>query len=143
MDSRIARLEQTIQGALGVFLFDGIIFCFTLHPDITDLHFQIPANTPDHPIYICTRYKSPTHGDTFIISRPETPGLVDGHDYIEFHAGNTEDDTKACTVLGETTGKLKGNRAVLNSGATFKRWLDYTKGVDEFPLEIIDLYMER
>lgn len=140
MNSRLVRLEQTKQGALGTLLMDEVIFCFFLHPDITDKHFQLPANTPEYPSYICTRFNSPKHGTTFIISRPDTPGFVDKHSYLEFHAGNDEDDTEGCTIVGATTGKLKGQRAVLNSGNTYKAFLEYTKNVNSFTLKVEDCY---
>jgi hypothetical protein len=139
MKAKIVILEESDQGALGALVLDNVIFCFCLFPDDADqTKFHIPSNNLEHPFYICLRYKSPKHGNTFIISRPETPGLIDGHDYIEFHAGNTEADSLACILLGSTTGKLKGNRAVLNSGDTFKAFLDYTKNINEFPLTVID-----
>ncbi len=135
MRAKIIRLSQTKQGAFGVIIIDGDLFCYTLQPDDTDTHFHIPAGD-----YICNRYTSPKHGDTFVISRPETPGFVDGHSYLELHAGNVEDDTEGCILLGATVGKLKGNRAVLNSGATFKAFMDYAKDVASFPLRIVDCY---
>jgi hypothetical protein len=77
---------------------------------------------------------------TFIIHRPETPVSVDGHDYLEVHAGNDIEDTLGCTVIGSSVGKLKGDRAVLNSGLTFQLFQEYTKDVDSFTLKIIDCY---
>ena len=136
MKAKIVRLEQSNQGDIGVLLFDGVIFCNTLQPDITDAgRFHLPADN-----YICTRYDSPKHGNTFVMSRPETPNFVDGHSFLEFHAGNIVEDTIGCCVLGSSVGKLKGDRAVLNSGLTFQTFLDYTKNVNEFPLEVIDCY---
>jgi hypothetical protein len=139
MKAKIVILEESEQGALGVLVLDNAIFCFCLLPDDADQKkFHIPSNNFEHPFYICRRYQSPKHGNTFVISRPETPGLIDGHDYIEFHAGNTEADSLACILLGATTGKLKGNRSVLNSGDTFKAFLDYTKNINEFQLTVVD-----
>jgi hypothetical protein len=136
MNGAIVRLEHSIQGDLGAWLFDGVIFCFTLQPDETDAgRFHLPAGD-----YICTKYNSPKHGMTFIIHRPETPVSVDGHDYLEVHAGNDIEDTLGCTVIGSSVGKLKGDRAVLNSGLTFQLFQEYTKDVDSFTLKIIDCY---
>jgi hypothetical protein len=141
MKATIVRLEQSTQGALGAWLFDGVIFCFTLQPDAADpKKFHIPSNTPEHPFYICTRYHSPKHGDTFVISRSETPGHIDGHDYLEVHPGNDEDDTLGCTVVGSSVAKLKGVRSITNSGLTFKLFMERLKGVDSFELRIIDCY---
>jgi hypothetical protein len=67
--------------------------------------------------YICRPYKSPTHGKTFQVRN------VPGRDHILFHAGNLAKHTEGCILLGEHFGKLKGDRAILNSGATFKAFL--------------------
>ena len=57
-----------------------------------------------------------------------------------FHSGNTEYHTEGCVLLGQYPGKLGENRAVLNSGATFKRFMERMKNHEEFDLEIVDLY---
>jgi len=59
---------------------------------------------------------------------------------ILFHAGNTDDDTAGCVLLGETIGKLSGNRALLNSGATFRRFLAELASDDEAILSITEVY---
>jgi len=135
MNALLIRLEQSPQGAIGVLLFDGAIFCFTLQPDEADkAKFHIPAGD-----YIATRYHGTRVPNTFIITRPGKDN-IDGHKYLEFHAGNTEADTEGCVLVGSSTGKLKGNRAVLNSGVTFQQFLAYTANVNSFPIKIIDLY---
>jgi hypothetical protein len=108
MIAHVIRLEKSEQGYIGVLLFDGVIFCFTLEKDDT---FVKPGS------YHC----QPFHGTKW----PNTYELlVNGHTDVLFHAGNVEADTKGCILLGATTDKLKGERAVLNSGVTFKRFLD-------------------
>jgi Family of unknown function (DUF5675) len=139
----IIRDEESNQGDLGKLSFDGVYFCETLQPDVLDEaqgRFHLPANDTSQPFYLCTRYDSPKHGETFIIHRPETPVSVDGHSYLEFHAGNDIEDTLGCTILGETRGKLKGERAVLNSGNTFKKFQQITADVNVFKLVVIDNY---
>lgn len=135
MNAAIVRLETSVQGAIGVWLFDGVIFCNTLQPDFADpKKFHLPPG-----LFVCTRYHGTKIPNTFIITRPGQDN-VDGHKFLEVHPGNLEEDTDGCTVVGSSVDKLKGNRAVLNSGATFTRFLDYTKAVDTFPLIIIDLF---
>lgn len=135
MVSRIIRCEHSPVGALGVLLFNGEIFCYTLQPDAYDpQRFYIPAGQ-----YIARRFNGTKWKDTFEIVRPGTNG-VDGHTALLFHSGNIEEHTYGCILLGETVGKLKGNRAVLNSGNTFKTFLKYTENVNSFPLTIIDVY---
>jgi len=129
MKARIIRLEQTSQGALGVLLLDGEIFCFTLEPDAKepDKLYIFPG------VYRCRRFHGMKWPNTFEI-------IVAGHSAVLFHAGNTEADTLGCVLLGATTGKLKGQRAVLNSGATFQAFLNITKDLDEFVLLVEDSY---
>lgn len=129
MNIKIVRLEQTNQGALGVMVVDGIIFCFTLEPDKDEKgKLYIPQGA-----YYCKRFHGEKWPNTFEIVVPE-------HYAVLFHSGNTEADTQGCILLGATTGKLKGNRAVLNSGVTFQSFLDLTKNVDKFNLTIQDNY---
>jgi hypothetical protein len=116
----IVRLEQSEQGALGALLFDGVIFCFTLQPDVLDKE----------------RFHGIKYPNTFEVVGEGTKG----HSALLFHAGNVETDSLGCTLLGSSVMKLKGFRAISNSGLTFKLFLDYTKNVDEFPLLIIDCY---
>ena len=106
-DVIIIRLEESEAGVLGVMLVFGLIFCFTLEPDAGDPEkFSIPAGP-----YHCRRFHGPKWRNTFEI-------MVPGHTAVLFHAGNVEADTRGCILLGSQVGKLKGNRAVLNSGAT-------------------------
>ncbi len=129
MQSRIVRLEQSDQGAIGVMLIDGVIFCFTLEPDINERgKLYITQGS-----YHCQRFHGNKWKDTFEI-------VVPGHTAVLFHSGNTEADTLGCILLGATTGKLKGQRAVLNSGNTFKEFLETTKSLDAFNLFIEDKY---
>jgi hypothetical protein len=129
MNARIVRLEQSSQGALGVLLLNSKIFCFTLEPDFTDeKKHQIPAG-----VYKCKRFHGIKWTDTFEI-------VVEGHTAVLFHAGNTEDHTLMCVLLGATTGKLKGQRAVLNSGVTFENFMGMLYDVMEFDLKIEDCY---
>lgn len=135
MKAHLIRLEQSEQGALGILLMDGVIFCFFLQPDANDIKkFHIPEGT-----YIARRFHGNKYKNTFEIVRQGTDG-IDGHKHLLFHAGNVEEDTEGCILLGSTVGKLKGNRAVLNSGDTFSRFLDYTKNIDVFDVVVIDCY---
>ena len=128
--ARMPRLEMSDQGALGVLMFNEICFCCTLEPDAGDLtKFYIPQG-----VYTCKRFHGTKWPNTFEI-------LAKGHTDVLFHAGNTEADTKGCVVLGASFGKLKGQRAVLNSGATFQEFLRITADYNTFPLLITDHYL--
>ena len=129
MEARIVRLEQSEQGALGVLLIEQTIFSFTLEPDVNDKgKLYIPQGC-----YHCQRFHGNKWPNTFEI-------VVPGHTAVLFHSGNTEADTLGCILLGSSTGKLKGNRAVLNSGDTFKSFLEQTKSIEWFKLFVEDRY---
>lgn len=129
MKARLVRLEQSEQGALGVLLLDGIILACALQPDQNDkTRYYIPAGE-----YVCRRFHGTKWPNTFEI-------LVTGHTALLFHAGNVESESLGCVLLGSSFSKLKGQRAVINSGATFREFLEATKSVDEFPLKVEDCY---
>jgi hypothetical protein len=134
MKAKIVRLEESEQGALGVLLLNNEIFCYTLQPDRTDEHFYIPAGE-----YVCRRFHGVKWPDTFEIIRPATNG-IDGHKYLLFHSGNTENDTEGCIIQGTSVGRLKGSRAVLNSVVTFKQFMARMEGIESFPITIVDCY---
>ena len=126
---RLVRLEQSSHGALGAFLIDGEIHSFTLEPDATD---------PKKPqikqgVYHVQRFHGTKWKDTFEIVVPD-------HVAVLIHAGNTEADTRMCILLGESVGKLKGDRAVLNSGYSFKSFMQRMGDDQEATLFIEDRY---
>ncbi len=132
---KIIRLEQTDEGALGSMILNGQLWCTTLEPDEGDpVKSQIPAGK-----YPCKPFHGTKWPDTYEI-------IVPGHEAVLFHAGNTEDATQMCVVLGQYPGKLKvgsvERRAVLNSGDTFKNFMAWMHGnyINEFEAEFIDFY---
>ena len=129
INAKIIRLEESDYGALGVLVLDERILAITLEPDSADdVRFQVPSGE-----YMCKRFHGQKWPDTF-----EIP--VEGHVAILFHAGNIEKHTRGCVILGRYVGYLKGHRAVLNSGWTFKEFMIYLKDEDEFHLSIINAY---
>ena len=125
---KLFRLEQTDQGALGALVLDGQYFCSFLMPDASGDKYQIPSGQ-----YKCKRFHGHKWKDTFEI-------VVESHSALLFHSGNVEAHSMGCVLLGQYPGKLGENRAVLNSGKTFKRFMERMVNHDEFDLEIIDLY---
>jgi len=128
----LIRLEESWQGTIGVVKIDKEVFCFTLEP-------ADRLNAPDISCipsgqYFCQRIKSPKFGETFAIT--DVPNRTN----ILWHKGNTKDDTLGCVILGQTVGKLKGQRAVLNSGATFEEFMHIMTDEQVFHLTIITVY---
>lgn len=128
MKVNLVRLEETEQGTLGVLLMEGKAFCCTLEPPDKDNEANVSSIPKGS--YMCGRRMSHRYGETFeVLDVPE-------RSHILFHAGNVVDHTKGCILLGQYFGKLKGNRAVLNSGTTFKNFMAALKEVHVFRLVI-------
>lgn len=97
----------------------------------------IPVGT-----YQCVKRVSPRFGPTFEITG------VPGRSAILFHAGNTEEDTLGCVLLGERFGGLTvpdedapgqplvEKWAVKESKAAFRRFRDATVGLQQFELTV-------
>jgi hypothetical protein len=125
----LIRLEEDEHyGTFGVLRIQKEVFCVTLEPpDFQNLQNMscIPAQQ-----YLCSRHRSPRFGETFEIRH------VPNRDNILFHAGNRKQDTSGCILLAQYFGKLKGDRAVLNSGNTFASFMAIMTGVQTFHLTI-------
>jgi len=128
----IIRLEESEQGTIGVVRIDKEVFCFSLEPKnkLNKANESCIAQGQ----YLCHRTNSPKFGETFIVAN-----VVDRKNIL-FHAGNLVSDTSGCIVLGQTVGKLRGNRALLNSGATFKKFLHIMDNEQAFHLTITTRY---
>ena len=130
---RLIRLEENYQhGTFGVLLVQTKVFCVTLEPaDLQNLQNKssIPAQQ-----YICERYSSSKYPDTFQIMN------VPGRNYVLFHSGNINEHTQGCVLLAQYFGKLKNNRAVLNSGKTFDMFMKLMTNYDKFHLTIKESY---
>ncbi|MEA2065883.1 MAG: DUF5675 family protein [Thermotogota bacterium] len=130
---RLIRLEENFQyGTFGVLLIDSEVFCATLEP--ADIENQRNVSSIPAQQYLCQRYSSAKYPDTFQITN------VPNRSYVLFHAGNISAHTAGCVILAQYFGKLKGDRAVLNSGITFKSFMNIMTGVNEFHLTIKENY---
>lgn len=130
---RILRMNEDPQaGTFGVLLIQEKPFCVTLEPgDLLNKTFEssIPAQQ-----YWCKKHYSPTFHDTYKILD------VPGRDDVLFHPGNIVEDTEGCIVLAQYWGKLRGDRAVLNSGKTFREFLKIMDPYEVFHLTIKEVY---
>ena len=130
---RLLRIEENFQhGTFGILLIQSKVFCITLEPPDKE-NLQSKSSIPAQQ-YMCERYSSVKYPDTFRIMN------VPGRSYVLFHAGNIDDHTQGCILLGQYFGKLKNNRAILNSGKTFKDFMALMAGVDKFHLTIKEHY---
>jgi hypothetical protein len=128
----LIRLEESAQyGTFGVLKVNKEVFCVTLEPP--DLLNRLSMSSIPAQQYIAEPYQSLRFGFTYQIDN------VPGRTHILFHSGNKVKDTEGCILLAEHFGKLKGERAVLNSGGTFNRFLGLLGG-EPFHLTIREVY---
>lgn len=130
---RLTRLEENyIFGTFGVLTIDGKVFCVTLEPpdELNEVNISsIPTQQ-----YTCKRYSSARYPNTFQIMN------IPGRTKVLFHAGNFVKNTEGCILLARKFGVLRKGRGVLNSGETFKQFMEIMDGVDEFHLTIVEHY---
>ena len=130
---RILRMNEDYDfGTFGAMLIQDKPFCATIEPgDLLNAPFasSIPAQQ-----YWCHKYHSPKHGHTFQVVD------VPGRDKILFHPANLVEDTEGCIGLAQYWGKLRGNRAVLNSGGTFRKFMAVMEPYEFFHLTIREVY---
>jgi len=130
--ARIARVEESEEGTFSVMTICNQAFCVTLEPP--DFLNKVNVSNIPPGQYLCKKVNSPQFGITFeIINVPD-------RSHVLFHSGNRIEDTEGCVILAQHFGKLHGDRAVLNSGATFKEFMDIMKDVDVFSLTIKEVY---
>lgn len=129
----LIRLEEDFYfGTFGVLRIDKRVFCVTLEPR-DELNLMGASSIPAQQ-YECRRYSSPRFPNTW-----EITGVPD-RSKILFHAGNVSTDTRGCPLLAQHFGKLQGDRAVLNSGKTFRDFMAMTDRVERLHLTITENY---
>lgn len=129
----LIRLEEDgLFGTFGVLKINKRVFCVTLEPP-DKLNLKSKSSIPAQQ-YICNQVNSPKFGLTYEVAN------VPGRSYILFHAGNTVEDSSGCILLAQYFGKLRGNRAVLNSGQTFANFMKNMEDYERFHLTIREVY---
>ena len=126
---KILRLNEDYHvGTFGALLIQAEPFCVTLEPgDLLNTPFKssIPAQQ-----YWCRKHYSPRFHHTYKVLD------VPGRDNVLFHPLNIVEETEGCIGLGQYWGKLRGDRAVLNSGSTFRKFLKIMGPYERFHLTI-------
>lgn len=129
----LIRLEENYYfGTFGVLKLDKRVFCVTLEPR-DELNVRGVSNIPAQQ-YQCLRYSSDRFPNTFQVTN------VPGRSRILFHPGNVAPHTQGCIILAQYVGKLHGDRAVLNSGKTFRDFMAETDRVERLHLTITENY---
>ena len=112
----IIRVEENFEyGTFGILRINKEVFCVTLEPSDEENASNISSIPAQQ--YICRRVNSPKYGDVFEVTN------VPGRTHVLIHAGNVDEHTTGCILLGQYFGKLRGDRAVLNSGKTLTEFM--------------------
>lgn len=85
-------------------------------------------------LYICRRWRGVKYPNTFEVTN------VPGRSAILFHGGNTHMDTKGCILLGSSYGIVNNLPAVTASQVVFRAFMQSMEGLNEFTLEVRDLW---
>jgi hypothetical protein len=127
MKLSIVRVESGIEGTFGVMCINGKAFCVTLEPSLLgDPQEPIPDGT-----YTARIYNSPkVKREVWMLDS------VPGRTYILIHPCNLPAETLGCILVGQYFDKLRGNRAILNSGATFDKLMQITRNEQELSVKI-------
>ena len=125
----LIRLEENFKyGTFGVLRINKTVFCVTLEP--ADLENLIGRSSIPAQQYRLRRVFSSSFVETFEVCD------VPGRTRIRLHPGNRVRDTEGCIILAQHVGKLMGDRAVLNSGHTFREFMRFMSGHDAAHLTI-------
>lgn len=133
MHLEIIRIEDSFEyGVFGNLLIGTEAFCMTLEPREWDNERNVSCIPPGQ--YECARVLSPSFGTTYEICN------VPNRSHVLFHKGNSIEDTEGCVLLAEKLGKLKGDRGILNSGKTFKDFMNKMQSYPEFRLTVKEVW---
>jgi len=135
---RLQRIVSTAKlGTYGVLVDNGVPFCVTLEPPwVPD---ESGKSTPfisciPKGLYEAHRTSSPRHGNTFQVMNVEEGNRT----HIVFHKGNAwRSDTLGCILLAEGYG---GAGAIERSREGFREFIDRTRGIEKFLLQVTEDY---
>lgn len=123
----LKRACESAEGTFGILSINGLPLCVTCEDPWIDNKRNISCIPTG--IYECTKHNGTKYKDVWILHN------VPNRSAILIHAGNTENDTNGCILVGETIGRLRGKPAVLSS----RKALDKLRDVlpNNFTLEVI------
>jgi hypothetical protein len=136
--ANLCRLARSDQGTQGMLFYEGFN-CHTLELPWRDNQRSISCIPPGE--YKCVTRKSPRFGLTYHVTE------VLGRSYILIHSGNWAGDVNkgykshvnGCILLGQKAGWLQGQRAVLTSKPTIRRFMEFM-GYEPFTLKILEAF---
>jgi len=129
----IVRLEESETGTIGVLKFNKEVLCYTLEE--SDNLNKVDVSSVPAQQYIIERYDSQRFGRPLFRLRN-----VPGRTSICIHAGNTEDDTAGCILLGKQIDGSKGKKWLLYSLDALDEFMGHLHHVNEAHLTITEKY---
>jgi len=134
----LTRLGSSAHGTIGILSHGNQHLGYTLEPPWQDNKVNISCIPTGR--YHCTRVDSPKFGKTYGVHN------VPGRSHILFHAGNIAGDTArglnahshGCILLGRRFGRIKGQKAVLESRLALNEF-DAHMNKQDFELIVKDL----
>jgi len=112
----IIHLQSYVpDGTFGVVRINGELVCLSLEPPWRNNQRDISCFPEGQ--YIARRIKSPRFGETFQLIG------VPGRDHIEFHIGNTVDDTHGCILLGSYLAMFGNRKGIARSQRAFDHFM--------------------
>ena len=130
---KLVRIETGEKGTFGAWIVNSEVFCSTLELP-WKMNTTYISCIPEGQ-YIMKRVQSQKHGNTFRVQK------VFQRSGINIHAATFARELEGCIALGESIRKLKDDRrALVNSGATFRKWLGIMKGHNEARLTVASFY---
>lgn len=133
MDCLVKRIHSNDEGTFGVLILNDEPIALTAERPW--LYNARSISCIPKGKYICKRIKSPSHGGCFEITN------VPGRTHILIHGGNFPlKDSEGCILVGEQFERINGVMAVAQSKKGYGEFMDKQKGVNEFTLEIRDIF---
>lgn len=136
MKLAVMRLVRVLNdhkyGTFGVLKINESWMCVTLEPPDKLNKANISCIPTGQ--YYCEKIVSPKFGNTWTVT-----GVTDRGNIL-FHPGNRVPDTQGCIITAESFNKLMGELAVLNSGKTFKAFLDVLAEFDRAHLTVSEAF---
>lgn len=126
----VKRILHAKDGTTGVMIYKGRPVMLTLEDPWLGNQSMISCIPPGK--YDCLRHNTVKFPNTWQLQN------VPGRTAILIHAGNTEDSTNGCILVGSKFGSLNGKTAVLDSQMAMEKLRLLTKDWKIFQITIED-----
>lgn len=107
VDLTLKRVAENEDGIFGVLLYGDIPLCVTLENNWLDNKTNLSA-IPEG-VYECVPHNGTKYKNVWVLKD------VPNRSAILIHAGNIEDDTRGCILVGSEFGTYKRKKAILAS----------------------------